>query len=494
MFFTSELKKLLQDRIKNYSNIVDNLPLDAAKKSQLHVDFINFIKIVENLADRHLLKNDVTNVLVIILSAVVPVLINITPKVVAGEIDTSLLNLATWLSVLLAILNGLRQSYKFRERWQNYRQTAEQLILEGQSYFALNGKYERFNNHNDAFKKFIGTINLLRTQQINDYVNRLMAVTDKEVTQSIKDEVTARISAINTAKEKIELSKLINQELNTYAKSEEDIAYFEIDHDRKLVTIFITNKDFKAPDKFPFKDPRLGTEIYRIQLDFAEPVVQGNLGISTGVKNKDMPNRGFGAAGCILKRTDGKLVFITCYHVVKHTSQEWDLFQSGLGHDDVIDTENIVLGQIIDGEKSDSLDTALVAIDANIRYDDLLPGQVVIAPPVFIDETNLADYKDVYIISRTRNYRQIKGKLAEVNKHVTLNYGTKLRTDKKDLSGLMIVHYVSTEKFSLEGDSGSLVFTPDGTPVGLIVGGDLSRASFVIPFSTINDHYNFNFN
>lgn len=494
MFWKSNLQRLLQERIKHYSDLVDSLPLDIARKRQLQVDFINFIKIVENLADRHLVKNDITNVAVIILSALVPIMINMTPKVVGEQVDTVFLDIATWLSVILAILNGLRQSYKFRERWQNYRQTAEQLILEGQSFFALSGKYERYNDHNEAFRKFIDTINLLRTQQMNDYVSQVMAINDKEVIRSISDEVNARVSAINAEKEKIDLRKVINQELNEYAKSEKDIAYFEIDHDRKLIKVFSTDPDFEVPVKFVFKDAHLAHETYRIDVDSAEPCVQAKLSISTGVKNKDMPNRGFGAAGCILSRADNKVVFLTCYHVVKHTSHDWDLFSSGTGHDEVIDIENAVLGKIIDGEKSEELDTAIVMIDPNVKYDDLLPGQITVSAPVYIDESNLEDYADVYIISRIRNFRQIRGKLAQVNKHVTLNYGNRLHPDKKDLAGLMIVHFVSTEKFSLEGDSGSLVFTPDGTPVGIIVGGDLKRASFVIPLSTINDHYNFKFN
>ena len=493
MFNRQTISSLLKGRIKSYGEIINDLPLSNSQKIQLQVDFINFIKIIEKLANQHLVKNDLTNVIVIILSGVVPVMINLAPRVIGNQVDYTYINFATWLSVLLAVLNGLRQSYKFRERWQSYRQTAELLILEGQSYFALCGRYALFSNHDAAFTTFIDKVNLLRTKQINDYVNRLINIDDVEITKSVRDEVNSRLTVINAAKEKAEVYKLMNIELNAFAKSNENIAYFEIDHNRKLITIYVTDSQIVLPEKFAFKSSSLSNQSYRIEKAFSEPIIQSKLVISSGVKNKDMPNRDFGAAGCILKRRDNKNVFLTCYHVVKHSSHDWDQFKFELGHDDVIDTQNEVIGQIIDAEKSSELDTALVAFDNQVPFDDLLPGQVSITEPIFIDENNIVEFSDVFIISRTRNFKQIRGILAEVNKTVTLNYGTKLHPDKKDLTGLMIVHFVSTEKFSQDGDSGSLVFTPDGIPIGIIVGGDLIRASFVIPFTTINDRYNFKF-
>jgi hypothetical protein len=494
MFGPSKLNKLLEERIQNYTDIIERLSIDSAKKKQLHVDFINFIRIIEKIANGHLIKNDITNIAVIILSAIVPILINFTPKVIGTNVvDRDYLNMATLLSVLLAILNGLRQSYKFRERWQNYRQTAEKLILEGQSYFALSGKYIQFPDHDAAFRVFIETINVIRTKQLDNYISQLMAINDQEIAQSISNEVNARITSINLAKEKINLRKLINDELNAFVKDENKIAYFETDHERKLVTLFVNDRSFVAPEKFTFKNQLLAGQVYRIETVLAEPEIQSKLIISTGVKNKDMPSRDFGSAGCILKRSDGSVIFLTCYHVVKHTDQDWDFFDSTKGHADVIDTDNVTVGQIVDAEKSDNLDTALIKINENVKFDDLLPGQIAVKTPVFIDESNLQDFTDVFIISRARGFRQIQGKLAEVNKLITMNYGSKLNPDRKNLAGLMIVHYVSTEKFSVVGDSGSLVFTSDGTPIGIIVAGDLIRASFVIPFTTINDHYNFKF-
>ncbi|MFT3705243.1 MAG: DUF4231 domain-containing protein [Agriterribacter sp.] len=488
------MKHLHNRRMQQYIELIDHLPLHNSAKKQLHVDFINFIYVLHRLATKHMWLNDITNVVIIILSAVVPMIINLgSESVDGGGVNATFVRSATILSIILAVLNAFRQAYKYRERWQSHLQTAEQLILEGQSYFSLSGNYSSFPSHQLAFKKFIETINMLRSKQIDKYINQLLAANDKEISQNINTEIAARSISINTAKDKVELRKLINEEVNIFAKAQLEISYFEIEHDRMLIIFFTSDINFTTPDKFLFKNKKLSGVVYKVEKEVAEAEIQNDLMISTGVKNKDMQQRGFGSAGCILKRSDETIVFVTCYHVVKHASQQWDLFVPGQ-HDEVIDTEGVVVGKIVDAEKSEELDTALVNVGSEIIYDDLLPGQLTVKEPVFVDEDNLSNYTDVFILSRTRNYRQIQGRLAQINKTVTLNYGTKLNPDKKNLDNLMIIHFVSTEPFSLGGDSGSLVFTSDGFAVGLVVGGDGRRASFVIPFTTINDHYNLKFN
>ncbi|WP_158286373.1 DUF4231 domain-containing protein [Chitinophaga sp. S165] len=487
------LKELHQQRMRQYIELINQLPIDAAKKKQLNVDFINYIFVLHNLARKHMWLNDVTNVMVIILSAVVPIMINVGVDSDDDQVvDTGFIRVATILSVILAVVNAFRQAYKYRDRWQSHLETAEQLILEGQSYFSLSGTYSVFATHELAFKKFIETVNLLRSKQISKYINQILSVNDKEIVESINTEIATRTTAINTAKDKVELRKLINDEVNAYAKSHLEISYFEIEHDRMLITLFTNTADFVPPEKFVFKHKRLSGIVYRIEMSVAEAEIQSDMMVSSGVKNKDMPNRGFGNAGCILKRADDTQVFVTCYHVVKHNDQDWDLFVPG-AHDEVIDTDGNVIGKIIDAEKSAELDTALVELDPDVSFDDLLPNQVTVKEPIFIDEENLDEFRDVFILSRVRNFRRIQGRLAQVNRNVTLNYGTKLNPDRKNLDNVMIVHFVSTEPFSLVGDSGSLVFAEDGIAIGLLVGGDKKRASFVIPFTTINDHYNLKF-
>ncbi|SDF15509.1 Trypsin-like peptidase domain-containing protein [Mucilaginibacter pineti] len=485
----SKLSQLIRERMEQYSEIIERLQLDSAKKKQLQVDFLNYIKIIEKLADKNLFLNDLTNIVVIILTAVVPIMINITPKLESGTTyDIGFLHWATALSVILAILNGFRQSYKFRERWQNYRQTIEQLILEGQSYFALSGKYSTFDTHELAFRKFIEMVNSLRTQELNAYIS-LTTVSDKDVAQSINAEVSSRLTAINSKKDIINQRIMVNDELNSFVKAAPKISYYLADHDQKQVTIYTNDQTYQGPEKFSFTNPALKGLVYKSITKFGDAQINSLLGPSNGIKNQDMPTRGFGSAGCLCKRSDGTEVIVTCYHVVKHSSQDWDLFVPG-DHDGVINSSSEFIGNITEGEKSSELDSALVEIDAGVDTDELLPGGLKVIDPIYIDEGNYQDFADVYLISRQRNFKKIQGRLSAVNKPVTINYGTAAARDMKNLDKLMIVTFVSTEPFSMPGDSGSLVFSSDGTAIGILVGSDGTQSSFVIPFTTIRDRYN----
>ena len=479
---------ILRNRIQQYCEMIEQLTLDKSKKIQLHADFIDYVRVCEGLAKKHLLLNDLTNISVIILTALVPIIIHITP-IDRDKYDGTYLQLATILSVILAILNGLRQSYKYREKWQNYRHTAEQLILEGQTFFALSGKYASYHSHELAFRKFIDAVNALRTQQLNAYISQVMAVNDQEITQSVNAEVKTRIAEISAVKAKVITHKQIDDELNAYVRSQPNISYYQSDHEQKLVTIFANDPTFTGPDKFRFTNPALEGLVYKVITQVGDAEIHMSLAPSDGIKNRDMPLQGFGSVGCLCKRTDGNLVLVTCYHVVRHPSQNWGMFLPGQ-NDAVINSSSEYIGDIIEGERTTELDTALVGVDQGVKIDEILPNGVKIIDPIYIDEENFQNFTEVFIISRHRNFKKVQGKLSSVNKPITINYGDRINRDDRTLERLMIVNYVSTEPFSMPGDSGSLVFTNDGTAIGIVVGGDSQRASFVIPFTTIRDRFN----
>ena len=483
-------KRMLTERIQMYIESIKKLSIDSYKKDQLQSDFIMNLRLMETLANRNLLLQDISNIIVIVLSALVPVFINYSSSTDAKSTDTpGHLVLATILSVLLAIFNALRQSYKFREKWQNYRRTAELLLIEGQNYFALSGSYSKYASHDEAFPIFISAISNLRINQLNDYIKTSIPESDAVIQKHIQEQVTRQTDAIQKKQEEIIKNKLINQEVKAFVKAEPAISYDEINHQRKLITLFVNDSAYKAPEKFVFKNQGLTDLSYKIVTEKSETETHGIFGPASGVKNANMDKRDYGSAGCFCTQ-NGKVVFVTCYHVVKHKDQDWDLFVPG-DHDNVITIGDNIVGNILEAAKTDEIDAAIIAVSDEIEYDALFPGQLAIQDAIpYLDEENYMDYHEVYIISRIRGYKKIKGNLSAVGKHVSLNYGTKSKKDMKDLDNLIFVHSVSTEPFSKTGDSGSLVFTDSGEPIGIIVGGDGVRCSFVIPFSTFVDHFN----
>ena len=474
------IKALLKNRISWFRQTIEAIPLDRHKKKQLQSDFILNLQLMETLANRNLLYNDFSNIIVIILSALVPVLINYD--------DQKELIFATVCSVLLAIFNAFRQSYKFRDRWQNYRRTAELLVIEGQNFFALSGAYAVYKTHDGAFPAFIHSISKLRVDQMNEYTKFATPESD-DIIQKRIEEHSKKING-QLKERALEIKKkLINEEINAMVRNMPEVSYHEVDHERKLVKLYLNEASYSPPEKIKFQESSLSDLSYKISAIEAEVTIQGVVEPSSGIRNAAMSDSDFGSTGCLCLQS-GNVVLVTCYHVVKHADDDWSLFVPG-SDDEVITTDQAVIGTIIEGEKTLFIDAAIVALSADAAFEPRLPnGPELKQEIIYIDDENYKSYQEVYIISRIRGNKKIAGKLAEINKPVTINYGTLTNKDKKNLEGLLLIHQVSTEPFSLSGDSGSIVFTNSGEAIGMIVAGDGRRASFAIPFSTISERFN----
>jgi hypothetical protein len=247
--------------------MINNLNTDASNKKLIEASWLNSIKIMESLCKRHEFYHNITNVLLIILSAIVPVILTYYP---AKQINPSnataehsyeeIRTLAIFFSVMVAILHGIRQSYKFNERFKNFRKTAEELKVEGESYFALSDGYAG-NTPNQALPLFISRIIKIRNQQIGDYIQRI--VTEPEQDPNAND-IYIKSAAPNPGKERANQNLMINREIESFIKSQANISDYKVDHDRKLITVFSADPEFKAPDIFQFENPLLKNIKYNI--------------------------------------------------------------------------------------------------------------------------------------------------------------------------------------------------------------------------------------
>lgn len=478
-------RKLFDTRLDAITLTIQQLPLAAFKKDILRSDYLVNLRFMHEMACKNRVLNDISNIVVILLSAVVPVLINYSNT---GTSLPSYLGWATILSVALAIGNALRQSYKFREKWQTYFRTTELLLIEGQNYFSLAANYSSYQSHELSFSTFIAAVGKMRVSQMDAYITNFTPESDSIIQQRVQEEVDTHLKAIKQRELDLARIKQINQNINDFVKNEPKISYNETSHDLKTITFFINDANYVAPEKMKFTNQGSEMDSYKILTQQSDTVIHNAFCPSTAIKNQGMPHLDYGSTGCLCLQA-GAVVFITCYHVVKHHTQDWDLFIPG-NFDQVISPDGLV-GKIIQGERSDTLDIAVVKVSDEIAFDSMFPGQIVVnGETVFLDEVNYTQYQEVYIISRLRGSKKIKGKIHQVKSPVTINYGTKQAREDKTLDNIITIHSISTEPFSKTGDSGSLVFTQDGRPVGIVVAGDGVRCSFAIPFSTITDRFN----
>ena len=58
----------------------------------------------------------------------------------------------------MAISAAVEEFFRYGERWQHYRRTAELLKMEGWHFFQLSGPYRRFDSHAEAYRAFAARV------------------------------------------------------------------------------------------------------------------------------------------------------------------------------------------------------------------------------------------------------------------------------------------------------------------------------------------------
>ena len=92
-----------------------------------------------------------------------------------GQMDPAKLpknfeNISYWCSWSISIMvtgcNGFLQLFSLDKNYFEYAITTEQLKTEGWQYFQLSGKYEEYEDHNEAYKPFCKSIENIKRKQV----------------------------------------------------------------------------------------------------------------------------------------------------------------------------------------------------------------------------------------------------------------------------------------------------------------------------------------
>ena len=74
---------------------------------------------------------------------------------------------ASWsISLMVTASNGFLQLFSLDKNYFSYAMVVEQLKTEGWQFFGLSGKYEDFENHQEAYKTFSKAIESIKRKQI----------------------------------------------------------------------------------------------------------------------------------------------------------------------------------------------------------------------------------------------------------------------------------------------------------------------------------------
>jgi hypothetical protein len=84
------------------------------------------------------------------------------------------------ISLVVAVSAAIEQFFRFGERWQHYRSTAERLKSEGWLYFERAGDYGRDGaSWAELFPSFAARVEALLQSEVNVYISEVTAQREK---------------------------------------------------------------------------------------------------------------------------------------------------------------------------------------------------------------------------------------------------------------------------------------------------------------------------
>ena len=152
-------------------SLIDSLELSEFRKNILRQRWLDQVRWMGKSAKKARNWYRFYRLPVVVGGVAIPALI--TVLLAAGNEDRIpwLFNTETWvirlaafvISGLVAIFASIEDNFRFNDRWQRYRRTAELLKTIGWQYLGLTGTFRRYPTHEAAFVPF--------TERVEDVLN-----------------------------------------------------------------------------------------------------------------------------------------------------------------------------------------------------------------------------------------------------------------------------------------------------------------------------------
>lgn len=165
--FDEEISLTYKDRVLN---IIKSLDLDSHhKKTIIKNRFLYEVMQYEKNRDNTRKYYNSFRFIVTTGSILLPAILSV------GQMDPAKLpknfdNISYWITWSISLMvtgcNGFLQLFSLDKNYFTYAIVTEQLKTEGWQYFQLSGKYEDFENHNEAYRPFCKSIESIKRKQV----------------------------------------------------------------------------------------------------------------------------------------------------------------------------------------------------------------------------------------------------------------------------------------------------------------------------------------
>jgi uncharacterized protein DUF4231 len=153
---------------RTYETLIDGLDVGERNRQFMRLRWLDQLLWTERAAKRAHRWYHSLRLTTVIGAVVVPALVGLNVK---EGFQPAVAGAAFAISLIVAISAGVEELFHFGDRWRHYRLLAEQLKIEGWSFFQLTGPYRRFNsNHAAAYAAFARRVEALAQRDIEVFI------------------------------------------------------------------------------------------------------------------------------------------------------------------------------------------------------------------------------------------------------------------------------------------------------------------------------------
>ncbi len=150
-----------------YQKMINTSDLEDHEQLVVKTSWLEYLYSCDKGAWNGWWNHHIFSIIIIVLGVLIPLLDN-------SDVETKILGVcfgpAGILGLIIAIATGLSAHWQFESKWKHYRLQAEIMRAEGEDYFALSNKYEKYGNHKEALKEFIGVVTLFKRKEVEVYI------------------------------------------------------------------------------------------------------------------------------------------------------------------------------------------------------------------------------------------------------------------------------------------------------------------------------------
>ncbi len=268
--------------------------------------------------------------------------------------------------------------------------------------------------------------------------------------------------------------------------------YNEVDYENQLVKVHVKAGTTGIQNTIPFKALTGKTKLFKIQIIEESTEIKtlaSSIKPSDQIANKNAYGNALkgSVAYPVIRNSDSKQFILTCYHAVWNESHDWDIFIP-TGQEEIVHPLNgSAIGNIKFAFKNSKLDVALIEPHNDVTIDTIIPHLTIPKSTRKIDESDKKRKTTVKVKSTANNSAASIGYVYDIDISATIKYPD---GKYRSLSNLIVIKTYGNTPFTVGGDSGSLVVDEWDYAVGVVVAGNETDTTFVIPISIIFESLN----